>query len=358
MSTASEQTPQASGVPGPAADPPVFVAAVGIRGADGRIEWVFAADDAAPSVRRRLVCRSDTALTAGSAEALRFAIVAGDAEGPGDVRASAVVLGSSLSADLPGGSRVVLGLRLDDDRALTVSAYIPDTGDVIDDVLSVDGVLSADGGDEGVGGADEGAGVPSPHSLEPAGGPSSAASVGGVSAQASAESAVAAGASAAAAPPVPAAAAPPAPEAAVPAAAASPAPEAAVPQAATPPAPEPPAPAATPPVAVVPLALLEPPAAPADDAGDPQAHPPVISLDDADIEMAWGTDASRAAHASGRHAEGALDLHWDAPGETERSDEAPVGRPVPQSGLPGASRVPFPSAEDDADGQFLDLEWD
>jgi len=113
-------------------------AAVGILHADKRLEWVFELGEEVPTARRRVTCQTERDLKAGaSGESLSFPIVRGSGRKRHSVFGAAVVPAERLSEDLPAGSRVVLGLRLDEAHFLSISVYLPASEDVIDDALEL-----------------------------------------------------------------------------------------------------------------------------------------------------------------------------------------------------------------------------
>ena len=113
-------------------------AAVGILHADKRLEWVFELGEEVPTARRRVTCQTERDLKAGaSGESLSFPIVRGSGRKRHSVFGAAVIPAERLSEDLPAGSRVVLGLRLDEAHLLSVSVYLPASEDVIDDALEL-----------------------------------------------------------------------------------------------------------------------------------------------------------------------------------------------------------------------------
>jgi len=111
-------------------------AAVGILRGDEDIEWVFELGVEVPTPRRRITCHTEQDLKAGtSGELVRFPVVRGSGRKRHSVIGAAVVPAQRLTEDLPAGSRVVLGFRLDEAYRLSVSAYLPASGDVLDDTL-------------------------------------------------------------------------------------------------------------------------------------------------------------------------------------------------------------------------------
>ena len=113
-------------------------AAVGVLRPDDTIEWVFEIGEPVPAPRRRVECHTAGALAKTSPDAaVRFPIVRGSGRVRHEVVGAAVIHASQLSADLPAGSRVKLGIRLDESHSPAVSAYVPATGDTLDDVLEL-----------------------------------------------------------------------------------------------------------------------------------------------------------------------------------------------------------------------------
>ena len=112
-------------------------AAVGILHGDGSVEWVFEIGEPVPTPRRRVSCITVADLQAGSDQALRVPIVRGSGRVRYSVVGAAVITADEISADLPSGSKIVLGIKVDEEYRLTVSAYLPATKDVWDDALKL-----------------------------------------------------------------------------------------------------------------------------------------------------------------------------------------------------------------------------
>ena len=112
--------------------------AVGVLRPDDTVDWVFDAGEPVPAPRRRVEWRTGAAVAAGTpGAAVRIPIVYGDGTVRDGVIGAAVIPADRLSADLPEGSRIKLGIRLDEARDPSVSAFIPASGDVFDDVLEL-----------------------------------------------------------------------------------------------------------------------------------------------------------------------------------------------------------------------------
>jgi len=113
-------------------------AALGILRPTGDVEWVFDRGAEVPTPRRRIVCSAERDLKAGAAgDALRIPVVRGSGRVRYSVVGAAVLPGEGLSTDVAAGSRIVLVMRLDDSHRVSVSAYVPATGDVLDDALQL-----------------------------------------------------------------------------------------------------------------------------------------------------------------------------------------------------------------------------
>ena len=130
LSNGSAPQPYASGFPPESA--------VGVLRPDDSVEWVFDVGESVPAPRRRVECRTSAAVKAGAAgEALRFPIVRGSGRVRHSVIGAAVVRADELSADLPAGSRLTLGIRLDESHNPSVSIFIPSSGDIVEDALEL-----------------------------------------------------------------------------------------------------------------------------------------------------------------------------------------------------------------------------
>jgi hypothetical protein len=112
-------------------------AAVGILRADRSVEWVFETGEPVPTPRRRVSYVTVADLQTASGQALRVPVVRGSGRARYSVVGAAVIAADEISADLPSGSKVVLGIKLDDEYRIVVSAYLPATKDVWDDALKL-----------------------------------------------------------------------------------------------------------------------------------------------------------------------------------------------------------------------------
>ena len=112
-------------------------AAVGILRADRSVEWVFETGEPAPTPRRRVSYITVAELKTGPGQALRVPVVRGSGRARYSVIGAAVIAADEISADLPSGSKVVLGIKVDGEYRITVSAYLPATKDVWDDTLKL-----------------------------------------------------------------------------------------------------------------------------------------------------------------------------------------------------------------------------